>query len=186
MNNESYICFRRREIKSVRKTRASQVTSSDKLLRLQAELAQAHELAKLLLARESLKRENAQQTMQIWEKRHEFAELKRKFPSLGTKEEDELLHDKERVVKKTKLEPVKYVGSTFPRTEDLMIRSRITGLKFRSRDSGDILSPVLSTEATLRPRERLSLINAAIERDLARRKERDHGYEDVVEVSFLS
>ncbi|TFK60831.1 hypothetical protein BDN72DRAFT_864065 [Pluteus cervinus] len=36
--NESYICFRRREIKAVRKTRAQQVTSSDKLARLQAEL----------------------------------------------------------------------------------------------------------------------------------------------------
>lgn len=39
-------------------------------------------------------------------------------------------------------------------------------------------------EAVIRPKERLSLINAAMERDLARRKERDHGYEDVVEVCF--
>jgi len=40
-------------------------------------------------------------------------------------------------------------------------------------------------EVVIRPKERLSLINAAMERDLARRKERDHGYEDVVEVCFI-
>ncbi|KAI6123163.1 hypothetical protein EDD16DRAFT_1567313 [Pisolithus croceorrhizus] len=43
--------------------------------------------------------------MQVWENRLEFADLKRKFPSLSTKEDEELLHDKERVVKKPKVEP---------------------------------------------------------------------------------
>ena len=44
--------------------------------------------------------------------------------------------------------------------------------------------PIIAMDAVIRPKERLSLINAAMERDLARRKERDHGYEDVVEVCF--
>ncbi|KAG6329589.1 hypothetical protein ID866_9500, partial [Astraeus odoratus] len=162
-NNESYICFRRREIKSVRKTRASQATSSDKLLRLQAELTQAHELATLLLQRENLKKDNVQQVIQVWEKRLEFVDLKRKFQSLSTKEEEELLYDKGRVAKKPKTEPA----------------GRITGLKIRARD--DVTSPVIAAEAVIRPKERLSLINAAMDRDLARRKERDHGYEDIVE-----
>ncbi|KAH0835627.1 enhancer of polycomb-like-domain-containing protein [Lanmaoa asiatica] len=163
--NESYICFRRREIKSVRKTRASQATSSDKLLRLQSELAQSLELAKILVTREILKKENGQQVVQVWEKRLEFAELKRKFPALGNKEDEELLHEKERVAKK-------------PRVEST---NRITGLKIRTRESGDPGTPSLQTEAAIRPRERLSLINAAIERDITRRKERDHGYEDILE-----
>lgn len=162
--NESYICFRRREIKAVRKTRASQATSSDKLLRLQNELTQGLELAKTLLSRENLKRDYTQQTLQVWDKRFEFAELKRKFPSLGTKEDEELLLDKERVAKKPKIEP-----------------NRITGLKIRTRESGDPGSPAVAVEASIRPKERLSLINAAMERDLASQKERDHGYEDVVE-----
>ncbi|KAG1815349.1 enhancer of polycomb-like-domain-containing protein [Suillus variegatus] len=162
--NESYICFRRREIKAVRKTRASQATSSDKLLRLQNELTQGLELAKTLLSRENLKRDYTQQTLQVWEKRFEFAELKRKFPSLGTKEDEELLLDKERVAKKPKIES-----------------NRITGLKIRTRESGDPGSPAVAVEASIRPKERLSLINAAMERDLASQKERDHGYEDVVE-----
>ena len=46
--------------------------------------------------------------MQVWEKRLEFAELKRKFPTLGTKEDEELLHEKERVVKKPRVESTKY------------------------------------------------------------------------------
>ena len=61
--------------------------------------------------------------------------------------------------------------------------SRITGLKIRTKDNGDLGTPSLQTESTIRPRERLSLINTAIERDLSGRKERDHGYEDILEVS---
>jgi len=79
LSNESYISFRRREIKAVRKTRASQTTSSDKLLCLQNELAQGLELAKTLLARENLKRDCTQQSLHVWDKRLEFAELKCKF-----------------------------------------------------------------------------------------------------------
>ncbi|KAG1758564.1 enhancer of polycomb-like-domain-containing protein [Suillus occidentalis] len=165
--NESYICFRRREIKAVRKTRASQATSSDKLLRLQNELTQGLELAKALLCRENLKRDYTQQTLQVWDKRFEFAELKRKFPSLGTKEDEELLLDKERVAKKPKVET-----------------NRITGLKLRARDSGDPGSPAVAVEASIRPKERLNLIHATMERDLASQKERDHGYEDVVENAY--
>ncbi|KAG9312626.1 enhancer of polycomb-like-domain-containing protein [Chiua virens] len=164
VTNESYICFRRREIKSVRKTRASQATSSDKLLRLQAEFAQSLELAKTLAAREILKKENAQQVVQVWEKRLEFAELKHKFPGLGAREDEELLHEKERVAKK-------------PRVDS----GRVTGLKIRTREFGDPGTPSLQTEVAIRPRERLSLISAAIDRDLTRRKERDHGYEDTLE-----
>jgi enhancer of polycomb-like protein len=43
----------------------------------------------------------------VWEKREDFASLKRKFPSLLNAEEDEeLFYDRERVVKKVKPEQV--------------------------------------------------------------------------------
>ena len=57
--NESYICFRRREIKAVRKTRASHTTFSDKLIRLQNEIATAFEITNEVIARETLKKEAA-------------------------------------------------------------------------------------------------------------------------------
>ena len=99
--NESYICFRRREIKATRKTRASQVTTSDKLTRLQAELQYPLELAKLILARETLKKECTDQSQDIWEKRLAFVDLKRKLSMLSDKGDEDLLIDKERPVKKS-------------------------------------------------------------------------------------
>jgi enhancer of polycomb-like protein len=103
--NESYICFRRREIKAVRKTRASHVTFSDKLIRLQNELATAFEIANEVIARETLKKEAAQLQQGVWNQRILFSDLKRKFPTLSTKEDEELLVDKERVPKRPKVEP---------------------------------------------------------------------------------
>lgn len=103
--NESYICFRRREIKAVRKTRASHVTFSDKLIRLQNELTTAFDIANEAIARESLKKEAAQLQQEVWNQRIAFSDLKRKFPTLSTKEDEELLVDKERVPKKPKVEP---------------------------------------------------------------------------------
>jgi enhancer of polycomb-like protein len=107
--NESYICFRRREVKAVRKTRASQITFSDKLVRLQNELSISLELAKTVLTRETLKRETAQHSQNVWEKRLGLVELKRKFPTLGDKTDDELLYDKERIANKKSKTEASYV-----------------------------------------------------------------------------
>jgi enhancer of polycomb-like protein len=54
------------------------------------------ELSKLVLTRETLKKEYAQQSQNVWEKRLNVVELKRKFPTLGDKADEELLQDKER------------------------------------------------------------------------------------------
>ena len=43
--NESYICFRRREIKAVRKTRAQQATYGDKMQRLLGEFISSIDIA---------------------------------------------------------------------------------------------------------------------------------------------
>jgi hypothetical protein len=103
-SNESYVCFRRLELKAVRKTRASQATFSDKLVRLQSELSVSLELAKFVVEREKLKKESAKQSQNVWEKRLNVAELKRKFPSLGDKGDEELLQDKERAPKIPKMD----------------------------------------------------------------------------------
>jgi enhancer of polycomb-like protein len=81
----------------MRKTRASQASSSEKLMRLKQELATAADLVSAILKREQLKREASQQAKAVWEKREDFASLKRKFPSLlNAKEDEELFYDKER------------------------------------------------------------------------------------------
>jgi hypothetical protein len=81
----------------MRKTCASQASSSEKLMRLKQELATTAELVGGVLKREQLKREAPQQAR---EKHEDFANLKHMFPSLlDAKEDEELLYDKERVFK---------------------------------------------------------------------------------------
>ena len=102
IKNESYICVRRHEIKAVRKTRAHQGTYSDRLLRLKHDLERALLLASDVKDREMKKQEIGVAGQDVWETRFTLIDLKRKYPTLGTKEDEELLHDKERVPKKAK------------------------------------------------------------------------------------
>jgi enhancer of polycomb-like protein len=95
----------------MRKTRASQASSSEKLLRLKQELTTAAELVTSVLKREQLKREAAQQAKAVWEKREDLASLKRKFPSLlNAKEDEELFVDKEKPKKPRPAEPTYVYG----------------------------------------------------------------------------
>jgi enhancer of polycomb-like protein len=66
------------------------------------------ELAKAILTRESLKKESAMQSQGVWEKRLAFADLKRKFPMLHDKMDEELLVDKERPTKRPDISSVPY------------------------------------------------------------------------------
>ncbi|KAJ2925726.1 hypothetical protein H1R20_g11362, partial [Candolleomyces eurysporus] len=156
--NESYICFRRREIKAVRKTRQAQVTSSDKLARLQAEFAYPLELAKHVLQRETIKKEQAQQAQQVWERRMALADLKRKFPAFADKTDEDLLVDKERPVKKP--EPSR--------------------LPVRIPPNSALLQP-LRPDPVIKPRERIAQVKDKTDGYLARRKEEDKIWEDVVD-----
>ncbi|KAJ7623472.1 enhancer of polycomb-like-domain-containing protein [Roridomyces roridus] len=159
--NESYICFRRREIKAVRKTRASQVTSSDKLVRLQNELSYPLELATAVLQRENLKQECARQSQNVWEKRMAV------FPSLGDKADDELLLDKERPAKK-------------PDIASSSSSSRITGLKIRTPNDPSIIAP--RVEPVMRPQARAAMIQSKIDIELTR--QRDHHWEDGINNAY--
>ncbi|KAJ7262725.1 enhancer of polycomb-like-domain-containing protein [Mycena haematopus] len=98
--NESYICFRRRDNKPVRKTRAGQLANNaDKLAQLDQNLSQALDIANALLARENVKQAAAVQSYNVWRARLPLADLLRKFPSLVTKADEERLLDKPRKVK---------------------------------------------------------------------------------------
>jgi hypothetical protein len=78
-------------MKAVRKTRDSQVTSLDKLARLQAELSYPLELTKLILNCENVKKECIQQGQELWEKQLAMVDLKHKYPVLGDKRDEEIL-----------------------------------------------------------------------------------------------
>ncbi|KAJ7224458.1 enhancer of polycomb-like-domain-containing protein [Mycena pura] len=156
--NESYVCFRRREIKAIRKTRA-QITSSDKLLRLQAEFVYPLDLAKAVLARESHKQESVRQSQNVWEKRVAVVDLKRKFPTLGDKVDEELLIDKERPAKKQET-------------------SRLP-LKIRTHNEPSATPRI---EPVMRPQARSAMIQSRIDIELTRQK--DHGWEDGINNAY--
>jgi enhancer of polycomb-like protein len=174
----------------MRKTRASQASSSEKLMRLKQELATTAELVSGVLKREQLKREASQQTKAVWEKREDFANLKRKFPSLlNAKEDEELFYDKERVVKKVRPTEQVYAHYCSLRMCELKDEPcrRIGGVKLKQRDNnGDLMSPGSLHDAVVRPKERAAAILAQVDREIARIKERDHHWEDGMEVSCLS
>lgn len=86
----------------MRKTRAQQVSYSDKLLRLQAEFSVALELALNVETRETSKIEANTLAQEVWSQRLLMVDLKRKSSALGTKEDEELFFDKERAIKKPK------------------------------------------------------------------------------------
>lgn len=65
-------------------------------MRLQTEFAYPLELAKAILARETQKKECVDQSQHLWEKRMALADLKRNFPLLNDKADEELLVDKEK------------------------------------------------------------------------------------------
>ena len=83
------------------------------MVRLQAELTTASELVRGVLTREAYKKDVAVKGQDVWEKRFGLMDLKRKFPALGSKEDDELFYDKERVSKKPKADPATYVVLIF-------------------------------------------------------------------------
>ncbi|KAF5310721.1 hypothetical protein D9619_007669 [Psilocybe cf. subviscida] len=160
--NESYICFRRRENKAVRKTRAQQVPSSDKLQRLQMELQYPFELAKYVLARETMKREAAKQAQGVWEKRMAMVDLKRKYPSLGDKHDEELLIDKERPSKRQEI-------------------PRVPGLKLRASES---VAPPPRQEIGMKPKERARKYKDAVDQVLGRIKEANNHWEDQLDNGY--
>ncbi|KAI0659248.1 enhancer of polycomb-like-domain-containing protein [Cubamyces menziesii] len=165
--NESYICFRRREIKAVRKTRASQASYSDRMIRLKGELETTLDIVRLVQQRETAKRETHSQNRLVWDKRHIFADLKRAHPSLGSKEDEDLFQDKEKPPKRPKVESSKH-----------------TSLRIRPRENGDLASPVAHVEPQIRPKEREATIRTQIEQELQQRKEKDKQWEDASDFPY--
>ncbi|PKS05363.1 hypothetical protein jhhlp_008737 [Lomentospora prolificans] len=89
---DPYVCFRRREARQTRKTRARDVQSAEKLKKLRRELEEGRQLIVLSRERELLKRELMNFERSIFEQRQRFKSMKIR---LGIKGEDEdLIHQK--------------------------------------------------------------------------------------------
>ena len=134
------------------------------MIRLQGELAVALDIVRTLQQREVAKRDVHTAAHVVWDRRQAFVDLKRANPALGSKDDDELLMDREKQPKKPKVD-----------TSRVKIRP--------VRESVDTGSPVPLPIPQIRPRERQAAIQAVIDQELQRSK--DNKWEDVIDVSFV-
>ncbi|RMD44481.1 hypothetical protein DV735_g653, partial [Chaetothyriales sp. CBS 134920] len=95
-DSDPYVCFRRRELRQIRKTRNRDAQSAEKLRRLRLELETARNLLLMVKRREQIRKEVIEIDRQVFEQRLAFRETKRK---LNIKGDEELLVN----VKKQKL-----------------------------------------------------------------------------------
>lgn len=85
-DGDPYVCFRRREVRQVRKTRRADAQSSEKLRKMLSEMESVKQLMEMVTRRETMRREALQLEMNIFESRCKMKDLKR---SLNIREDDE-------------------------------------------------------------------------------------------------
>ncbi|PGH06653.1 hypothetical protein GX51_02281 [Blastomyces parvus] len=85
-DGDPYVCFRRREVRQIRKTRGRDAQSAEKLRRLRKELEEARELVAMVRQRELARKELLIAERQVFIQRAEVKEMKRK---LGIKDDDD-------------------------------------------------------------------------------------------------
>ncbi|KAL9112701.1 MAG: hypothetical protein Q9227_003004 [Pyrenula ochraceoflavens] len=107
-DSDPYVCFRRREVRQIRKTRGRDAQSSEKLKRLRAELEDARQLISMVKHRELAKKEQLVLDRLLFSQRAEVKDTKRK---LGIKGDDEdLVNQKPK--KKPELTPAQQAGAS--------------------------------------------------------------------------
>ncbi|KAF2203432.1 hypothetical protein GQ43DRAFT_264984 [Delitschia confertaspora ATCC 74209] len=90
---DPYVCFRRREVRQVRKTRGRDAQVTEKLKKLRKELEEARLLMTQVKRREVCFRDQLALDKQIFDQRTAFKEIKRKL-SIKTDDEDLLINQK--------------------------------------------------------------------------------------------
>jgi enhancer of polycomb-like protein len=85
-DSDPYVCFRRRELRQIRKTRNRDAQSAEKLRKLRMELEAARNLVFMIRRRETTKRDTLAIDRQVYEQRHQFRETKRKLAIKGDEE----------------------------------------------------------------------------------------------------
>lgn len=132
-DGDPYVCFRRREVRQIRKTRGRDAQSAEKLRRLRKELEDARQLVAFVRQRELARKEMFIIEKQVFQQRAQVKDMKRK---LGIKDDDEdLINQKVRMwhkslgkiitdVTKPKKKPVEVPAVQRPAAPQLRISQR--------------------------------------------------------------
>ncbi|KAF8585798.1 hypothetical protein K439DRAFT_1632364 [Ramaria rubella] len=195
----SYICFRRRDAKPVRRTRASSTAYTDKLSRLRGELQTGIELARMVVEREELKAEEALITKDVWRARCALLDAWKnnkdvRNPDIGA--DEALLFDRERVMKRPKIETAGRIvlgtnrrssaaqsGLGTPNTEThspLTAHLELPGINLSA------LSPHAYVAVQSAVHERYLDVQANVEKEMTSLRERDATWEDMVDMPVQS
>lgn len=169
--NNPYVCFRRRELKTSRKTRRSDAQNIERLIRLRNDLHAAHALMLKTQEREQLKLEAIQIDRKVFDARVEARELKRR---LGEAEGDEDILIGRRDKKRRKEEGAQSSGSL--------------RLSLRKPDPSNYTAASItpSVEDLKLRKERAAAINARMERDAQKKREADQMWEDWTDGAYVT
>jgi enhancer of polycomb-like protein len=129
-DSDPYVCFRRREVRQVRKTRGRDAQVTEKLKKLRKELEEARFLMTQVRRRELLKRDQLAMDKQIFEQRLAVKEIKRKLSIKGDDEEllinQKVRHRRDRLVHS--LTPSQPAPKPKPRQDTHAVRVGIPGM----------------------------------------------------------
>ncbi|GAA5959561.1 hypothetical protein JCM21900_003197 [Sporobolomyces salmonicolor] len=164
-----YVCFRRRELKTSRKTRRSDQQNLERLIRLRNDLYAAHALMVKVAERERLKLEAIEVERQVFDRRCEMRELKRR---LNEPDGDEELLISRREKKRKR--------------EDGSVGS--LRLSIRKPDPSNVspASLVPPMEEHTARKARNEALMKQIERDLQRKRQNDQHWDDWSDSSYLA
>ncbi|KAH8908803.1 hypothetical protein BR93DRAFT_944280 [Coniochaeta sp. PMI_546] len=140
---DPYVCFRRREVRLTRKTRARDVQSADKLKRLRRELEDGRQLIIASYEREVLKKEMLNTDRLIFEQR---AQLKEAKIRLGIKTDDEDLINQ----KPQKRKAVEPPPARPPPSKELRLNPVVNGSRATENDLPLLADKLLERENELR------------------------------------
>lgn len=178
VSNDSYTCFRRRELRPVRRTRRQQDSSiADPMLQLRRELEGCLDLARQVVKRETLKRRCVAQNHELADARLKLVQLKRDNRGIGERGDEGLLFDKEQKIRKKKPPPISLsVVTSAPKRTEAAPR--------KAREPVERASPATIVDMPNYAKQRAEEINLAIEKELARLKQDDIGFEDALDWAF--
>ena len=88
---DPYVCFRRREVRQIRKTRGRDAHSAEKLKKLRKELEESRKLMASIRQREILKREQLAVERQLFEQRSSLRQVKLNLPEQYKEGDEDLL-----------------------------------------------------------------------------------------------
>jgi len=88
---DPYVCFRRREVRQIRKTRGRDAHSAEKLKKLRKELEESRKLMASIRQREILKREQLAVERQLFEQRTNLRQVKLNLPEKYRDGDEDLL-----------------------------------------------------------------------------------------------